>query len=183
MKTTAFLLVPLLAAATPLTPRASTAESLDVLYKGINKIYFGAATEYVRLQQGENQKIIHDRFGQVTPEWTMKWNATQPEKNKMTLGPADDLVNWATKNQKSIRGHTLLWHEEIPQYVKDINDYAGMKAAIEDHVTRLVSRWKGQIRTWDVVNEVSTDTTSESTTQITNYVSPDLRGWQIRCVP
>jgi endo-1,4-beta-xylanase len=161
MKTASLLLAPLLAAATPLTPRASTAESLDVLYRGVGKIYFGAATEYARLITGENQKIIHDRFGQVTPEYSMKWKHIHPEKNRFDWGPADDLVNWATNanNNKSIRGHTLVWYEpsEIPDYVNAINDYAGMKAAIEDHVTQVVSRYAGKIRAWDVVNEIFED--------------------------
>ena len=176
MKTSALLLAPLLAAATPLTPRASTEESLQVLYHGVGNIYFGAATEYARLIEGENMKIVNDRFGQVTPEWTMKWKATQPDKNTMTTGPANDLVKWAVQNQKSIRGHALLWHEEIPDYVNAINDYAGMKAAIEDHVTKLVTLWKGQIRTWDVVNEVSASELSGSTTWSTKHGTVDFRG-------
>jgi endo-1,4-beta-xylanase len=176
MKTTALLLAPLLAAATPLTPRASTEESLDVLYKGIHKIYFGAATEYARLITGENMKIIHDRFGQVTPEYTMKWAATEPQRGVFTLGQQQQLVDWAVQNQKSIRGHTLLWYRDYPAYIDGINDYADMKAAIEEHVTRLVTQWKGKIRAWDVVNEVSASQLSNSRTKTAKPALQDLRG-------
>ncbi|KAG9185616.1 endo-1,4-beta-xylanase [Alternaria panax] len=157
MKTTALFLAPILAAASPLDQRAAPRPegSIDAAFKAVGKIYFGTATEYARLSEGENQAIIKADFGQVTPEYTMKWKETQPQRNVFTLDPADNLVKWAVANQKSIRGHTLLWWDSIPDYVKAIKDKQGMRDAITDHVTKLVGRdgWKGKIRAWDVVNE------------------------------
>jgi endo-1,4-beta-xylanase len=101
----------MLAVASPLNQRAAPRPegSIDVLFREVGKIYFGTATEFVRLFEGENQGIISADFGQVTAEYTMKWADTQPERNVMTLEKADNLVKWAVANQKSIRGHTLLW--------------------------------------------------------------------------
>lgn len=111
MKTAPLLLASILAVASPLNQRAAPRPegSIDVLFREVGKIYFGTATEFARLSEGENQGIISADFGQVTAEYTMKWAETQPERNVMTLEKADNLVKWAVANQKSIRGHTLLW--------------------------------------------------------------------------
>ncbi|KAF2127650.1 glycoside hydrolase family 10 protein [Dothidotthia symphoricarpi CBS 119687] len=154
MKNLFLLLAPLLVAASPVERRASTVESLDTLYKGIGKIYFGAVTEQARLESGENANIIQSRFGQVTPEYSMKWDQTEPTRGQFTFATSDYLVNWAVQNGKSVRGHTLVWHEALPQWVKDITDKAVMQSVIETHISTVVGRYKGQIRAWDVVNEI-----------------------------
>lgn len=65
-------------------------------------------------------------------------------------------MDWATTNNKTIRGHTLCWHSQLPGWVSGLSATA-MEAALKNHITTEMTKWKGQIYAWDVVNEVLTE--------------------------
>ncbi|KAH6957755.1 glycoside hydrolase family 10 protein [Ilyonectria sp. MPI-CAGE-AT-0026] len=128
--------------------------SIDQLFKNKGKVYIGSATDRGLLQTGKNAAILQANFGQVTPENSMKWDALQPSQGQFNWDNADYLVNWAQQNGKSIRGHTLVWHSQLPQWVKNINNADTLRQVIRTHVKAAVGRYSGKIRAWDVVNEI-----------------------------
>ncbi|KAF1952837.1 structural studies On the mobility in the active site of the Thermoascus Aurantiacus xylanase I [Byssothecium circinans] len=140
----------------PLAPRQAP-DSLDKLIKTTGKLYFGNIAEQSTLSTSKSAAILQQNFGQITPEWSMKWEATEPTRNNFNFAPSDAVVNWAVANKKSIRGHALLWHIALPNWVSSITDKKELKAVIENHVTTVVKRWKGKIRAWDVCNEIFND--------------------------
>lgn len=165
MKVYALLATPLLVSASPLLAERQDYRSVDTLLKGVGKIYFGAATEYAKIKTGTTEAIVQKDFGQVTNEYLGKWDQTEPSRGQFNLGPANDLVQWAIDNKKSIRGHTLVWGDEsvgvVPQWVLDIKDKATLTTVIQNHIKTVMAgpngSWKGKIRAWDVVNEVIDD--------------------------
>jgi endo-1,4-beta-xylanase len=157
MKTAALLLAPLLATATSLVSRDDIGSLNQLFRDNAHKVYFGAATDKEKLEQGENANIIRDRFGQITPEYSAQWKETQPEANVWTKYKSNQVFNWAQDHQKIIRGHALLWHESVPEYINRITDKAEMRRAIETHIGEMMNPWKGKIRSWDVVNEIFVD--------------------------
>ncbi|KAF4450380.1 endoglucanase type F [Fusarium austroafricanum] len=132
----------------------SVASGLDGKFKAKGKAYFGTEIDHYHLNNNPLTTIVKREFGQVTPENSMKWDAIEPQRNQFTFGNADQVVNFATQNGKTIRGHTLLWHSQLPGWVSQINDRATLTAVIENHVKTMVTRYKGKILHWDVVNEI-----------------------------
>jgi endo-1,4-beta-xylanase len=165
MKLLFLLAAPLAASASPLLAERQADRSVDTLLKGVGKLYFGAATEKAKIETGKTGDIVEHNFGQVTNEYLMKWDQTEPSRGQFNLGPANELVQWAFDKKKSIRGHTLVWGEEkvgaVPQWVLDINDKATLTEVIQTHIKNVMAgpdgSWKGKIRAWDVVNEIIGD--------------------------
>ncbi|KAF4442711.1 glycosyl hydrolase family 10 [Fusarium albosuccineum] len=127
-----------------ITEREATLEerqasvSIHDLFKNKGKVYFGTATDRGLLTSGKNAAIIQANFGQ----------------GSFNFANSDYLVDWAVQNSKSIRGHTLVWHSQLPQWVKNINNANTLREVIRTHVKTVVGRYKNKIRAWDVVNEI-----------------------------
>jgi len=144
----AMLLAPLAAVAAPTNePRQST-QSIDKLIKAKGKLYFGTCTDQRLLTAGKNAAIIEANFGQVTPENSMKWESLQNRKGTYSWGQADYLVNWATERNKTLRGHTFVWHSQLAGWVSQINDKATLTSTIQEHITTVMTRFKGKIYGW-----------------------------------
>jgi endo-1,4-beta-xylanase len=61
-----------------------------------------------------------------------------------------------------LRGHTLVWHRQIPKWLTDGNFTRDETIKIlKEHIQTLVGRYRGKILAWDVVNEVIDDKTGK----------------------
>lgn len=92
----------------------------------------------------------------------MKPEHMQPEPNKFTFEVADKMIQFAEDNGMQLRGHTLVWHNQMPDWFftdENGNDVSReeLLKRMKDHITAVVSRYKGRIHAWDVVNEAVED--------------------------
>jgi endo-1,4-beta-xylanase len=97
-------------------------------------------------------------YGSVTPENEMKWETIHPERGRFDFGPADRIVTWARRQGMRVRGHALVWHVQNPAWLeqgKFSRDEA--IALLREHITTVVSHFRGRVDEWDVVNEAVED--------------------------
>jgi endo-1,4-beta-xylanase len=95
------------------------------------------------------------QFNSVTPENEMKWGSVEPSQGNFNFGPADQVVAFAQANSMRIRGHNLVWQNQLPSFVNSTN-FSTPDAVLNEmasHIATEVGRYKGEIAEWDVVNE------------------------------
>jgi GH35 family endo-1,4-beta-xylanase len=102
--------------------------------------------------------LIKQHFNSIVAENCMKSETIQPEEGKFDFSLADRFVEFGQANGMHINGHTLVWHSQAPAWF--FTDANGKDVArdtlierMRTHITTLVSRYKGKIKSWDVVNE------------------------------
>lgn len=120
-------------------------------------VLVGAAVATDRLVEPAYARLVAEEFSSVTPENDMKWPSVHTARGSWNFGPADRLVAFAEEHDLAVRGHTLLWGQDvgngIPDWVADIDDPHELQAVVDDHISTLVGRYAGRIDRWDVVNE------------------------------
>lgn len=131
--------------------------------KDYYKDYFtlGVAVSPGALKTDEAQLIVQ-QFASMTPENAMKMEPIHPKENEYSWADADSIVAFAKRNNMKLRGHALCWHNQIPDWLfKDAGGKQVTKAVLlhrlKDHITTVVTRYKGTIYAWDVVNEAIAD--------------------------
>lgn len=128
--------------------------SLDAHVKERGLKYWGVVVDPDCLSNSQCSLIVKAVFGSVTPGNSMKWDATEPSQASFSFSQSDSFMNWAIANNKLIRGHVLVWHSQLPAWVSSISSAPVLTSVIQNHVTTLVTRYKGKIYNWDVCYEV-----------------------------
>lgn len=126
--------------------------------------------------------LIKAQFNQITAENDTKWERIHPREGPAgyDFGPADAFVEFGEKHGLDLVGHTLVWHNQTPDwvfvgpnpppapaipsgktesgYMRPV--YAGPRASraellerMREHIHSVVGRYKGKVKVWDVVNE------------------------------
>jgi GH35 family endo-1,4-beta-xylanase len=69
---------------------------------------------------------------------------------------ADRLVDFAALHGQSVRGHTLVWHLSLPDWLTSGGlDAAEVRSILKGHIETTMTRYRGRIAVWDVVRRVA----------------------------
>jgi len=109
---------------------------------------------------GKDKELLLKDFNVITPENLMKPQYMQPTEGEFAFSSSDTMVKFAQENGLKVVGHTLAWHQQSGNWL-GIN--VSRDEAIEQlrsHITTIVGKYKGQVMSWDVVNEAINDSVS-----------------------
>lgn len=116
--------------------------------------------------RSEEATLILKEFNSITPVNAMKMKPIHPKEHEYYWKDADSIVAFAKRNGLKVRGHVLVWHQELPEWL--LKDSTGKDATkeqvlqrLKEHITHVMQRYKGSIYAWDVVNEVISDDKNE----------------------
>ncbi|WP_228062026.1 endo-1,4-beta-xylanase [Coleofasciculus sp. LEGE 07081] len=120
-----------------------------------HEINIGAAVSIGALRKDSTyREVLAREFNTVTPENVMKFEPIHPERDRYNFTDADELVAFANAHQMQLRGHTLVWHQQLPDWLTAGEwTQAELMDILQQHIYTLVGRYRGQIAAWDVVNE------------------------------
>lgn len=97
--------------------------------------------------------LIKKQFNAATPENIMKSALIHPKWDTYDFTMADKLVEYGKKNNIKINGHTLIWHSQLPNFIRGIKSSDSIRTFFTDHIKTVAGRYKGKVFSWDVVNE------------------------------
>jgi endo-1,4-beta-xylanase len=116
------------------------------------------SAQQVASDDPELRSFLLRHFNALTGENAMKWERIHPREGEYHWDQADALADLTSDNGIHLTGHTLVWHQQTPDWV--FEDADGQPASRElllermrDHITAVVGRYKGRVQSWDVVNE------------------------------
>ena len=103
------------------------------------------------------QAVIEQHFNQITAENIMKPAYLQPAEGNFYFDAADALIGYAETNNIAIHGHTLVWHQQSPEWMKNCSSDVDCTDILETHITTVMQHFATKVDSWDVVNEAFLD--------------------------
>jgi endo-1,4-beta-xylanase len=121
-------------------------------------ITFGAAAASAYLAEPDYAAILASEFSQLQAENEMKFGAIHPrpdtDPNPYNFKGGDALVEFAQSHNMLVRGHTLVWHNNVPDWLKNGSYSASQLADIlHSHIKTVMTHYASKVYAWDVVNE------------------------------
>ncbi|MEV4631024.1 endo-1,4-beta-xylanase [Micromonospora sp. NPDC049523] len=128
-------------------------------------LYIGTAVDMAALNDPADpqyRQLAASQFSSVTAENVMKWESLEPTRGTYNWAPADELIAFAKQNNQRVRGHVLVWQNQLPGWltagVADGSiDREELRGILRNHITTVVKHFKGKIWQWDVANEAVSD--------------------------
>jgi endo-1,4-beta-xylanase len=98
-------------------------------------------------------QLVVSQANMIVAENAMKWAALRPTAGNFNFAPSDRLLRFAALAGQRVRGHNLCWHEALPDWFKTTATHDNARNLLVEHIQTVAGRYKGQIHSWDVVNE------------------------------
>jgi endo-1,4-beta-xylanase len=137
-------------------------------------ILIGAAADPSHFFEAPYAQTLSREFDILTPENAMKFEPIHPSRDQYSWADADAIVSFAEAHGMKVRGHTLVWHQQLPGWITGGTfTHEEWIDILHDHITAVVSHYRGKIYAWDVVNEAIADDGSLRDTVWLRGIGPD----------
>ncbi|MHA8051186.1 endo-1,4-beta-xylanase [Aquirufa sp. ROCK-SH2] len=129
------------------------------LLKDVITFRLGASVNPRLLNENDAyREIANNEFTSLTAENHMKMMLVHPEADRFDFLKGDEIVDFSMATGKRMHGHTLVWHNQVPQWMKDFQgDQAAWENLLKTHIQTVAKHYKGKVSGWDVVNEAFLD--------------------------
>jgi endo-1,4-beta-xylanase len=88
----------------------------------------------------------------LTTDVALKFDWLRPTPDRFEFSFADAIVREAETHGKLLRGHTLIWNDNAPDWLKRLSRHE-VERVFDAHIDRVAERYAGKLQSWDVVNE------------------------------
>jgi endo-1,4-beta-xylanase len=139
------------------------------------RLEIGTAVDTSALRNDATYRnLVATQFSSVTPENVMKWEIVHPQRNRYDFTQADQLVAFARQHRQKVRGHTLVWHNQLPSWLTSGTwTREQLRAILREHIFTVAGHLRGSISAWDVVNEAFNDDGTMRDTIWLRVIGPD----------
>ncbi len=106
------------------------------------------------VHDSEYRSVVTEHYTSLTAENTMKWEYVQPQRHTFDWSGPDTVVDFAERNNLTVHGHTLLWHNQQPAWLAQGTWTPDeLRQIIREHMQALMGRYQGRVTSWDIINE------------------------------
>lgn len=150
---------------------AVTLRSLGELH-GID---MGAAVAFPPLKNDPlYQQLLPREFNLASIENSMKFEFIHPQPQVYAFDEADYITNFAKNHQMKVFAHVLVWHIQLPKWLTEGKfTREQLITILRDHIHKVVGRYQGKVKAWDVVNEAFNDDGTLRNTFWLQGIGPD----------
>lgn len=99
------------------------------------------------------QQLLAEQYGIVVPENELKWVALRPAKDRFDFTQSDAFFDFARARRLQARGHTMVWHNSVPDWLKNGASQLDVRQLLIEHIHTVIGRYRGRAHSWDIVNE------------------------------
>ena len=139
----------------------NTEENTEAEIPSLKEIYkddFLIGTIYAETSLTEQDvTLMNQQCNVITPENIMKPENMQPTEGTFNYANSDQMMKFAQDNNLIVVGHTLAWHQQSGDFLGQNVTREEAIEQLRSHITNIVGQYKGQILSWDVVNEAFAD--------------------------
>ncbi len=139
---------------------------------------FGSAVDPALLTNAGYSETLRKYYNCLVAENHMKWAIVQPAEGNFSFTEADKIVNFARTYGMKMRGHALLWHLQVPDWVT-AKPAADLDTVLKTHIDTVVGRYKGEIFAWDVANEIIMCADTGLRNRTLSASDPDYSPWSL----
>ncbi len=116
---------------------------------------FGSAISRHQMSNTDYLNFFKDHFEWAVMENASKWYHNEPSEDYVTYDDANDIYNFCSTNNITMRGHCVFWAAEgmVQDWVKALST-PELQLAVEDRLDSAVNHFKGKFLHWDINNEM-----------------------------